>query len=381
MGGSGGAGTGGAMGGSGGSGGAGGSSPPGSYKVEGVATWRGDKTAAFSVIHDDLCDASVNGIFSIADPELVKRGLHGGFGAITETCDSQKAWGKVKTLVDHGHDLFSHSATHHCLGPAGDCSGNGTPSTDYAREIDATVAAIMKNVGVKTQFFIFPYDVCGSGAVAHLKQTGFLGARCGDHGVLPADFTDAFQTTFDIWGPSYSKYVGKGPCAGVKPDGDAQPSTLPQACRTYVLQTYIDDTIKAKGWTTREMHGFDPGDIADGGWQTVTTGDYRIYLDYLKMKSDAGDLWVEGPTPVIKYRFAREKCGMPTVEGDKLHFGTPSADCTKYATPVSYIVTTGGDPASLKTTQGAAVYPARKLGPGKFAVDADPTKGDAVISN
>jgi hypothetical protein len=155
----------------GGSQGTGGASGGGAYKIDGVATWRGNKTAAFSVIHDDVCDASVNGVFSIADPELVKRGLHGGFGAITETCDSQKAWGKVKTLVDHGHDIFSHSATHPLPGHAGDCNGNNTPTSDYAREIDATVAAIMKNVAVKTQFFIFPYDVCGAGAVARLKQT------------------------------------------------------------------------------------------------------------------------------------------------------------------------------------------------------------------
>jgi hypothetical protein len=380
-----GSGTGGTSGGdTGGSTGTGGSSNPGgAYKLEGVATWRGDKTAAFSVIHDDLCDASVNGIFKTADPELMQRGLHGGFGAITETCDSEKAWPKVKILVDHGHDIFSHSATHHCLGDASACSGNGTPSSDYTKEIDNTVAAIMKNVGVKAEFFIFPYDVCGAGAVAHLKQNGFLGARCGGHEVNPPDFTDPFKTTFDIWGPSYSKYVGKGPCAGVKADSNAQPSTLTQACRTYVLQTYIDDTIKAKGWTTREMHGFDPDDNPNGGWQTVTVGDYHIYLDYLKMKSDAGDLWVEGPTRVIKYRFAREKCAMPTLEGSTLKFGTPSADCMKYATPVSFIVSTTdmSDPASLKTTQDAAVYPARKLGPGKFAVDADPTQGDAVISN
>src|SRR6185295_6124166 len=56
-------------------------SPGGAYKLEGVATWRGDKTAAFSVIHDDVCDPSVNGVFKTADPELVKRDLHGGFGA------------------------------------------------------------------------------------------------------------------------------------------------------------------------------------------------------------------------------------------------------------------------------------------------------------
>jgi hypothetical protein len=35
----------------------------------------------------------------------------------------------------------------------------------------------------------------------------------------------------------------------------------------------------------------------------------------------------------------------------------------------------GAPRTALKTTQGATVYPARKLGPGKFAIDADPTKG------
>jgi hypothetical protein len=44
-------------------------------------------------------------------------------------------------------------------------------------------------------------------------------------------------------------------------------------------------------------------------------------------------------------------------------------------------VTTGRRSRALKTTQGAAVYPRAQAGPGKFAVDADPTKGDAVISN
>jgi peptidoglycan/xylan/chitin deacetylase (PgdA/CDA1 family) len=363
--------------------GAGGSGPAGAFKLEGVATWRGDKTAAYSIIHDDLCDPSVNGAFKIADPELVKRGLHAGFGAITETCDSQNAWAKVKTLVDHGHDIFSHSGTHHCLGDASACSGNGTPSTDYTKEIDNPGKAIEMHVGVKVEYFIFPYDVCGAGAVARLKQTGYVGARCGGHGVSPSNFPDGFKTDYDIWGPSYSMYVGKGPCAGVKPDGEAQPSTLSQACRTYVLTQYVDDAIKAKGWANREMHGFDPDDVGAGGWQTVTTGDYRIYLDYLKTKSDAGDLWVEGPTRVIKYRFAREKCAAPTLQGSTLHFGAPSADCTRYATPLTFIVSTTdmADPAALKTTQGGVTYPARKLGPGRFAVDADPTKGDAVIGN
>jgi hypothetical protein len=64
-----------------------------------------------------------------------------------------------------------------------------------------------------------------------------------------------------------------------------------------------------------------------------------------------------------------------------LTFAAPSADCSKYATGLSYLVsvTDGSDPATLAVMQGGQRVAARKLGPGKFVVDADPTRGDALI--
>jgi hypothetical protein len=346
--------------------------------VDGVATWRGNATGAYTIIHDDVCDGSVASVFTKADPELTKRGLHAGFGAIVQECVQGNQWAKLKTLLSHGHDIFNHSWSHPCLGTAGMCSGNGTANSDYATQVTKSTETLEAMLNIQVQYFIFPYDVCGAGALGQVKELGYLGARCGGdmHGVNDANFTDPFANKFDIWGPSYSIYGKAGPCAGA---GGEEPTAASSACRLYVLNHYVDEAIRLKGWANRELHGF-TGD--PGVWQQMPLADYQAHLDYVAEKQKAGDLWVEGPTPVIRYRFAREACTKPTVEGGTLKFPAPSADCQKYATTLTYLVSTsdGSDPATLRAFQGGAALPSRKLGPGKFAIDADPTKGDATLA-
>lgn len=114
----------------------------------------------------------------------------------------------------------------------------------------------------------------------------------------------------------------------------------------------------------------------------------------MKAKVDAGDLWVDGPTPVTKYRFARTSCPLPTAQGSTLKFSTPSADCMKYATPLSYIVSMtgidagspGGDSSeggasgpTLKAQQRGYVTAVKSLGGGQYVVNANPTWGDVVL--
>src|SRR5580693_6797430 len=100
----------------------------------------------------------------------------------------------------------------------------------------------------------------------------------------------------------------------------------------FVLDGYIDDVITAGGWGVREMHGFDPVDIPNGGWETVTLADYQAHLDYLVSKINADALWVDGPTRVLRYSLARDPqtCAAPAIAaGNTLHFGAPSAACQK----------------------------------------------------
>ena len=166
-------------------------------------------------------------------------------------------------------------------------------------------------------------------------------------------------------------------CQGVK-EYETPPPMAPAGCRATVLKQYVDDTITRKGWAVREFHGFtdDPS-----VFEALSVEDYKTHLDYLTSKVASHDLWVEGPTPVLKYRFAREKCPLPSFAGGSLKFAAPSDECSKYATVVSYLVATsdGSDPASLAVRQGGVMLPGRKLGPGSFVVDADPSKGDAQL--
>jgi len=166
--------------------------------------------------------------------------------------------------------------------------------------------------------------------------------------------------------------------AGCCPATSADPTT----CITYVNNQYVDDTIAAGGWGIREFHGFHPLDD-EAGFETISEADYGTHLDYVKTKRDAGSLWVSGPSPVLRYRFARDACALPTVTGGStLHFAAPSADCTKYKTIVSYLVETtdATDPALISVKQGGKSLPVKKLSAGHFVVDANPTLGDAVLS-
>jgi peptidoglycan/xylan/chitin deacetylase (PgdA/CDA1 family) len=363
------------------------------FTVDGVATWRGDATAAYSIIHDDVCDPGALGVFSTADPELTRRGLHAGFGVVAGACDAPRGgrWDQVKTLVAHGHDVFSHSWDHPCMthdaALATSCDAAAPRSTDFAKEIGRAATTLQSVTGLAQTFFIFPYDVCDPAAVSYLKQHGYLSARCGALGTNAAAFADPFIINYDVFGPSYSNYFGSAACAktanGASP---VQYTTLPGEytgdCRLYILNHYVDDAISAHGWGVRELHGLDPVDPR--GWETVPVSDYRAHLDYVAAKAAAGALWVEGPTSVIKYRFAREPnvCAPPSVIGrNTLRFPAPSADCQKYATVLSYRVSTldGTDPTDLAVRQGDRLFPARRISAGHFIVDANPTRGDAVL--
>ena len=61
---------------------------PGRVEVLGVETWRGGAAGAYTIIHDDACLASVDGIHDNAAPELAARGLRVGVAPIAQECDA-----------------------------------------------------------------------------------------------------------------------------------------------------------------------------------------------------------------------------------------------------------------------------------------------------
>ena len=433
------------------------------FKLQSAATWRGNSTAAYSIIHDDVCDDSAVGVFSSAQPMLKAHGLSAGFGVIVGECDKtasndmgdidantgNKKWDEVISLAADGNDIFSHSWDHPCIDGfvkgtktiaqnpfAGDSCGVPSTVTGDGLTVYKDTTAEQHEIGdaattlkakllptvpeFSNDFFIFPYDYCNVSAIAFLKSLGYLGARCGipaDTSMVPVspnNFADGFNVFYDVFGPAYSHYVidiasakRGGGCTPIvqycnatyasgagdpgckataaKPDdAGCCPATSadPTSCINYVNNQYVDDTIAAGGWGIREFHGFHPLDD-DGGFETISPADYGTHLDYVKAKRDAGSLWVSGPSPVLRYRFARDACALPTVTaGNTLHFPAPSANCSKYKTILSYLVETtdATDPVLVSVKQGGKSLPVKKLGVGHYVVDADPTLGDAVLS-
>ena len=382
------------------------------FRVEGIANWRGDATAAYTIIHDDVCDHGALGVFSAADPELTARGLHAGFGVIAGACDGAPkegenhlkpgekngTWAQVKTLVAHGHDVFSHSFDHPCMtndkALAESCDPKAPHSVDFAKEIGNAGALLTANTGHPQTFFIFPYDVCDPAAIAYLKTNGYLAARCGGPGTNETVLADPFGINFDVFGPSYSKYFAVDACAKTA-DGRAPvqytttPAEYTDACRLYVLNHYVDESIAAHGWGVREFHGLTP--IDKDGWEAVSVADYRAHLDYIVAKGQSGALWVEGPSPILAYQRARDphRCAAPTITstgsgaGATLHFPPQSTqpDCANDGTLVSYRIATtdGSDVPNLRIKQGDRELPAKRISAGHFVVDAAPSRGDAVL--
>ena len=317
----------------------------GLISVESVSVWRGNATAAYSIIHDDACDYPLDSLFTTAEPALTARGLHAAFGAIVERCQERKVWSRLEVMVAHGHEIVCHSWTHPDF---------IDDKPDLAVQIDQATSVLAANLpDQKLEYFIFPYDRFTQPMIDRLATVGYTGARAGTKGVNPANFPDPLRGDFDVYNGENSIYY----------------PTFPD-----VLKAYVDDAITKGGWAIREFHG-----VQDASWETVPTADYEAHLDYIKAKVDAGELWVDTPSKVGHYRFARQYCGLPSVMGGALEFASPSAECLANATPLSVIVQTELDTPTMSATQAGKEVPSKRLAEKRFLVDIDPSQGRAIV--
>jgi peptidoglycan/xylan/chitin deacetylase (PgdA/CDA1 family) len=318
----------------------------GELHVETVATWKNDTKGAYTIIHDDACDYTLDSLFTVADPELTKRGLRAAFGAIVERCQERHTWGPLEIVRQHGHEIINHSWDHKDI-------VMDAATAPLSVEIDQANQVLDANlVNQHTSFFIFPYDSFNDEAVQHVGALGYLGARAGKKGVNTPDFPDGLRVMFDVWGGEDSIYNGQGD----------------------ILKIYVDLAISEGGWSVREFHG-----IADLSYNPMTVDGYRAHLDYLRSKVDSGELWVDTPSAVLRYRFARQYCGTPTASSYLLSFPTPTDDCRRYDTPLSVIFTTTEEVRSVVAQQGDQVLFTSKLGPKRYLVNVNPAGGPIAV--
>jgi len=345
-----------AGGGAGGSGGTAGSSGGGSggtlvqggdvgaIQVEGVAPFRGAATGAYTIMHDDLCDYNIDSLFDVAEPELNARGLKAAFGVIVQRCQERSIWAKVNAMVDRGHEIMNHSWTHEDIGAG----------ASVAEQVDQATMVLNQNLAHgPAKFFIFPYDSFTDEVVAHLATLGYSGARAGSKGLNQADFGDGLRVMFDVYGGENSIYNAQGD----------------------ILTYYVDLAISNAGWAVREFHG-----IEDETFNPVSVAEYQAHLDYVKSKVDANELWVDTPSNVINYRFARMHCGSAVASGNGVSFPTTGSQCPSFPSTISVIITTALDVTTLYAVQQNLQRSTRKLGPNRYVVDIDPMAGTAVIS-
>lgn len=240
------------------------------------ATWKDNKKAAYSIIHDDYSDY-VTGIFQYADPIATARGVKLCFGAITSACGPLE-WANAKTMMSHGHECINHSHNHLCGGTAGQCLGFSTYEPgNFATELDFSTQLIEINTGVRPRFFIHPYDAPSDAIINYLKNNlGYLGSRAGTQLAVNANtFTDFMRLNFYVY------------------DGTAQALTS--------LNTAVNTAISSGGYAVREFHGID-----DGSWSAMTVANYTSHLNYVKTKMDDGSIWSATPTEAITYKMQRD---------------------------------------------------------------------------
>ena len=241
------------------------------------ATWKDNKKAAYSIIHDDYSNY-VTGIYQHAFPIATQRGIRISFGAITnpDFCGDLE-WQHAREMMAQGHECVNHSHNHRCGGTAGQCSGLQTYGTaDFATELDLSTQTIQNSTNVRPRFFIHPYDAPSDAILTHLRGLGYLGTRAGTQlAVNSNSFTDFMRLNYYVY------------------DGSASALTS--------LTTAVDNAIAAGGYAIREFHG-----IEDGSWAQMTVPNYTNHLNYVKSKMDDGSIWSTTPTEAITYKMQRD---------------------------------------------------------------------------
>jgi peptidoglycan/xylan/chitin deacetylase (PgdA/CDA1 family) len=239
------------------------------------ATWKDNKKAAYTIIHDDYSNY-VPGIVKHADPIATARGVKLCFGAITNFCDSAE-WANARNMITHGHECVNHSHNHRCGGTAGQCQGLTSYGTaDFDTELRLSTDIIQTNTAVRPRFFVHPYDTPSSEIIEFLKTLGYLGARSGTQAALnPNTFTDFMNLNYFVFNGTNEALAALNPT--------------------------IDQAIASGGYAVREFHG-----IEDGSWAAMTIPNYTSHLDYVKSKMDDGSLWSATTTEAITYKMQRD---------------------------------------------------------------------------
>ena len=344
-----------------------------------IAKWKNDAKAAYTIFHDDLGNSEeCHGIYENADTIAYNRGLKFGAGAIVKYCvdEGEYMWEHLKTLASHGHEIIAHSWDH------GSSVDLGWEPESWSVDTDVVMAkqVLEKNIPeIKVTFFIFPFDAYNNQRVNELKEHGYLGARVGkkmydnDRGVVTnlANY-DPFRSNY------FDTYFSKEEQDAIDEQPDPYTVSIYNDDKDDVEMQHIDSAISSGGWSIQAMHSVD--DSNPWGWGHISISKYRTLLDYVKKRVDAGVLWMDTPTAVMKYIVTKNQSGQAVLNNNVLSFSNPEKIDPQYATEITLVIKTSRFTKELSGIQGKATIVAKKVGFNTFLMDVNPQKGTIALA-
>ncbi len=317
------------------------------------ATWKDNKKAAYTIVHDDF-GSYVTGIYDHAYPIATARGIKFSFGAITSACDVLE-WTKARTMIAAGHECINHSHSHKCGGFPSDCTGSLTYGpADFPTELDLSTQLIQTNTGIRPLFFIHPYDAFTPTVINYLKNNlGYIGSRAGVGSLNTSNFTNYMNINFYGFDNSANAIAGLNPS--------------------------VDDVIASGGYLMREFHG-----IADPSFASMTIATYTNHLNYVKTKIDNGSIWSATASEAITYRMQRDAYTIATVYNAtagtiNVNFtNTATLDTLKLRTPITVNVDLGAIIGNFTALQGLGNIIATRKGT-VVSFNVYPHRGNVVL--
>ncbi len=308
-------------------------------RVEGVEPWRDGARAAYSLLHEDLCDSST-GTLRIAVPALRTRGLRAGLAATVTLC-SDSGWVALRTLAMEGFEIVNHGWWHQ------------DPTLETAnQEVDESRKELQRRTGANIGFYACPQPTPDPDILRFALQHGHLGVRNGTRlgaVVLPAE-VDPANIPFDPFGSN----------------------SLHGPMETQ-LDTFLNAAMDQGAWAMRCLRG-----VSDTSWEPIAENLYVRHLDRLAKLVRTGELWVAPPSEILRHALAYRMVGAPVLHGSVLRF--PLADpARRHRAHLSVLLRCEGQvPAKLVGEQHGATIPSVQLKPGLWRLQVEQRESTVV---
>jgi len=312
--------------------------------IERLEPWKGGARAAYTLLHEDLVDASI-GTLRVAVPALRTRGIRAGLATCVSLC-AESNWTPLRTLAMEGFEIANHGWWH-----------QAPTLENAAQEIDEARKEIQRRVGGTVSFYACPDPAPEPEVAQYALDHGHVGCRDGRKPgdvVLPGQ-VDPARIPHDSF--------GQGSAFGDK-------STQ--------LGTFLDSVMDQGAWGIRSLRG-----VADSSWDPVPENLYVAHLDRLEKLIRAKELWVAPPTEVLRHAMAFRDAGTPVIEGSLLHFPESNPEQRVRAFLSVVVRCEGQAPQRLVAEQNGAPVLARELEPGLWRLQVnpwDPVVLDAVLN-